>query len=122
MTDSIDTLGLQFQLRLWQLQRFVQSNSQYASLNMGTKPTDNPGDYPALEEVTAAFGEALQRVTSAAETLTAETLFAPPAQDTGGWVTDRYDALVKAAWHNGWHVGQLSSLRKAMGMPAMFGS
>lgn len=90
--------------------------------NMGTKPTDNPSDYPSLEEVTAAFGEAVQRVTSAAETLTAETMFAPPAQDTGGWVTDRYDAVLKAAWHNGWHVGQLASLRKAMGMPAMFGS
>lgn len=88
---------------------------------MGSKPTDNPAEYPSLEEVAQAFSDARDRVVEAANALTNETLFSAPAQDTQGWITDRHDALLKAAWHNGWHIGQLASLRKALGLPAVFG-
>ncbi len=88
---------------------------------MGSKPSDNPAEYPSLEEVTQAFADACDRLTAAAQSLTQETIYAAPAQDTQGWITDRHDALLKAAWHNGWHIGQLASLRKSLGLPAVFG-
>ncbi len=86
-----------------------------------SKPTDNPADYPALEEVAQAFADAGERVAQAAQTLTSETLYAPAAIDTQGWITDRHDAMLKAAWHNGWHIGQLANLRRALGLPAVYG-
>jgi uncharacterized damage-inducible protein DinB len=88
---------------------------------MGSKPTNNPADYPSLEEVTQAFNDAQERLVQAAESLTGDTIFAPAAQDTQGWITDRHDALLKAAWHTGWHTGQLASLRRSLGLPAVYG-
>jgi len=39
---------------------------------------------------------------------------------SGGFFDDILDGLKITAWHEGWHAGQLSSLRRAIGLdPAL---
>jgi hypothetical protein len=36
-------------------------------------------------------------------------------------MTDPADGLVKLAWHDGWHGGQLAGIRKSLSLPNVFG-
>lgn len=42
-------------------------------------------------------------------------------EKSGGFVTDPVSAMMIAAWHEGWHGGQIASIRKALGLPPVFG-
>ena len=39
--------------------------------------------------------------------------------DSHGFAKTRMDVLIRAAWHEGWHSGQLGSLRRALGLPTI---
>jgi hypothetical protein len=36
--------------------------------------------------------------------------------DGGGWLANKMQAVDRNAWHVGWHLGQLSNLRRELGM------
>lgn len=76
--------------------------------------------YPPFEEAVrhceAARRSLIQTVRRASET---ELL--RPLGDAGvGLATDPLDAVNKIAWHEGWHGGQLSRIRRSLGLPGVF--
>lgn len=81
----------------------------------GSKPTADREAYPELAEIEAFAKKAYGRLLAAAESLTAADEFAKPAGDAS-FVSSKVDAVMKAAWHEGWHGGQVAALRKALGL------
>ena len=93
----------------------------YSSLfGMGSKPIGDPALYPSFDEVRAAYESSFRRLVDAVEQLDDEALLQAPEQDSGGFISDKLDALNKLAWHEGWHLGQLSDLRRGLGLPNVF--
>ncbi len=84
----------------------------------GSKPIDDPLAYPSWEDVKEEFAKARDRFIKLAAT-TKDALGAPSA-DSGGWISTKLMALDRTAWHNGWHLGQVSTVRKALGMPKVY--
>lgn len=93
----------------------------YNSLfGMGSKPVDDAALYPSFDEVRQAYETTFQRLVDAVERLDDAALMRPPEHDSGGFISDKLDALNKLAWHEGWHLGQLSDLRRGLGLPNVF--
>ncbi|MBX3317434.1 MAG: DinB family protein [Phycisphaeraceae bacterium] len=118
------TLGHQALSRAW----FASSISgvmppipeTYSALFGGkSKPSADPGMYPSLDELRANYSSSLHALIAAAESLTDADLDKPAHGDSGGWLTSRLDALLKAAWHEGWHGGQIATLRRGLGLPPL---
>lgn len=80
----------------------------------GSKPTNNPKAYPPLAQVRAEFDAARDRFIKAIEST--PDLFAKPLMNGGGWIATKMQAVDRNAWHIGWHLGQLSNLRRELGM------
>lgn len=87
---------------------------------MGSKPLPDAKVYPPLAELRKRFDEAWKRMAAAAESLRDEDAAKPPLVESGGFLKDRLDTVDKTAWHDGWHAGQLSGLRKALGLKGVF--
>jgi len=87
---------------------------------MGSKPLPDASVYPSMAELRKRFDEGWARVASAAAALSDEDASKPPLVESGGFLKDRLDTVDKTAWHDGWHAGQLSGLRKALGLKGVF--
>ncbi len=88
---------------------------------MGSKPEANAGVYPPMAELRKRLDAGWQRFAAAAESLKDDDAAKPSLIESGGFLSDRLDAIDKCAWHDGWHAGQLSGLRKALGLKSVFG-
>jgi uncharacterized damage-inducible protein DinB len=122
---------------IWTLGHLAQSNQWFANLLDGkpnttpegyealfgykSAPVNDPAAYPPLAEVRQAFEETFARLVAAAEATADELLSQPTVTDSGGFAKDRLHVLELVAWHEGWHAGQLSSLRRAPGLPPGLG-
>lgn len=87
----------------------------------GSKPVADAKAYPPVKDVRARFDAAWTRLMNAAESLRDEDAAKPALVEGGGFLKDRLDTVDKAAWHDGWHAGQISGLRKALGLKPMWG-
>ncbi|MFG0284355.1 MAG: DinB family protein [Phycisphaerales bacterium JB039] len=97
------------------------TEQEAALFGPGSRPAPDAGAYPPLAQLRARLDESWQRLGAAAEGLRDQDAAQPPRADTGGLLTDRLDAVEKAAWHSGWHAGQISGLRRALGLgPVLF--
>ncbi|MEI7656540.1 MAG: DinB family protein [Phycisphaerae bacterium] len=92
----------------------------HALFGMGSKPIGDAALYPSFDEVRQAYEATFQRIVDAVARLDDQDLLTPPEQESGGFITDKLDALNKLAWHEGWHLGQLSDLRRGLGLPHVF--
>ena len=92
----------------------------YSTLFYTNKPTGDASAYPALAEVREQCEKAYARLTDAIAHLSPADALKPPAAEAYGFATNRLDAAYKAIWHEGWHQGQLSTLRRALGMKGVF--
>lgn len=90
-----------------------------ALFGTASKPTSDPGLYPPLDELRANYRVAFDAVVRAIESLTDADLHKPAHGDSGGFITSRLDAIAKAVWHEGWHGGQVATLRRGLGLPPM---
>lgn len=86
-----------------------------------SEPKAGSNNYPPLAEVRRHFEETFQRFLSAIDATSDADLSAAPKGETHGFARDRLDLAEKAAWHEGWHAGQISSSRRAMGLPPLMG-
>lgn len=82
----------------------------------GSKPVPDAGRYPPLAVLRRDLREAWARLRAAAEGLREEDAGRAPLIDVEGMLEDRLDAVEKCAWHTGWHAGQLSGVRRALGL------
>ena len=90
-----------------------------ALFGYGSKPGSDAAAYPPIAEAKRNYTAAYTRFLAAANKLTAHDLDKPPAADSFGFAKTRHEVLLRAAWHDGWHSGQLSSLRRALGLPSV---
>jgi len=86
----------------------------------GSKPNADHKQYPPLAELKKHYSESYNAFLASANKLTDADLAKAPAIDTGGFCNDKFDAIDRAAWHEGWHCGQLCGVRKALNLPAVF--
>lgn len=89
----------------------------------GSIPSANANDYPPIAEV-LAFGErAYAEFRAAAAKMTEAELSMPVVnEEARSFLENRMAALLMCAWHDGWHAGQLSGSRRALGLPGVMGS
>lgn len=86
-----------------------------------TKAVADAAAYPSFDEVRANCEAAYERLVTVAKGLTASDLLkkvALPGMES--YADDRLDALERAAWHEGWHTGQVSAIRRAIGLKPKF--
>jgi hypothetical protein len=87
---------------------------------MGSTPTGEAKGYPPIAEVRGQFDAVFNRLMASAKGISDAELDAPLSEATGGFASTKMDMLYKMAWHDGWHLGQLTTLRKHLGLPGIF--
>lgn len=100
--------------------RMMTLPERYTTLfGPGAKPTPDPAAYPPLAELRANFKAAFGHFTDAVKKQSPADLNKPPAAESHGFGKTRQDVILLTAWHDGWHSGQVSSLRRALGLPSV---
>lgn len=85
------------------------------SVSFKSVPTNDPSRYPALARCVAIFEAACDRLAAAAraaDDATLDALFPWGKTEIPAW-----GAVLRMAFHNGVHTGQITDLRRALGMP-----
>jgi hypothetical protein len=88
---------------------------------MGSTPTSDPAGYPPVAEVRQQYAATRQRVLDAVRTADDATLDSAPPKDFEGFGPDRLGLLISVAWHEGLHAGQLTIVRRSLGIGPKFG-
>ena len=89
------------------------------SVCFGSKPAADPALYPGWSRCRETFDAAVERLALAADGADAHRLSEPVPW---GAATTPAGALVgRLAFHNGTHAGQLIDLRRAIGIPPLWG-
>ncbi len=83
---------------------------------MGSKPQSDPSVYPPMGEVRHHFDATYARLVELASKIRPADADKPTVGNSHGFAKSRADVLFKAAWHEGWHSGQLSTLRRGLGL------
>jgi hypothetical protein len=86
----------------------------------GSKPEPDAKKYPPIAELKASFDRTFDEFLAIVEKMPVEDLAKPPAI-SADWLPNRLAALHAVIWHEGWHGGQLASVRKALGLPNVMG-
>lgn len=81
----------------------------------GTEPKQS-GNPPAAE-VRAAFEGSRAAFIAWLKSASDAQLATDLREKTGNFMTDPIDAAHKIAWHEGFHFGQVASIRKTLGLP-----
>ncbi len=98
--------------------------SNYETLFRGvhTPPTDDPSMYPPLREVKEWLDRVTEAFIAGIEAQSDDELATDVSESMGGFTTDRLQLVEQAAWHEGWHAGQLAALRRVLGLRPIFGT
>lgn len=73
-------------------------------------------DYPPFDEVIAFYRTSRQRLLNALDGASDDQL----ARNVPEWGTDMLGVMFGQAWHEGWHAGQISVIRKSLGLKPIF--
>ncbi|NUQ67228.1 MAG: DinB family protein [Phycisphaerales bacterium] len=99
-----------------------QCPEQYqAMFGFKSAPTSTAGAYPGLAEVVDWFERTYERFIGAVKAMGEGEMLLATMGDSFGFAKDRLEVIERAAWHEGWHAGQLSTLRRALGIPPIMG-
>lgn len=85
------------------------------AFGMGTKPKASGN--PSIAEVKKAFVESRAALLGWLKSAPESALTMDLKEKTGGFATDTLDGMLKIAWHEGFHFGQVANIRKALGLP-----
>jgi len=98
----------------------VGMDERYSKLfGTGSRPTADASAYPSFEELRHAYADQFDRFTRAASRMSDADGLGAPMAESGGFVKNKLDAVYKCIWHEGWHQGQISGLRRAFGLPSV---
>jgi hypothetical protein len=98
----------------------VKVPESYGKLfGQGSVPSGNAKDYPSFAQLHDEFTKARAAILAWYEKATPEQL--SKKIESGGFIVDAVDGLIKISWHEGWHFGQVAELRKAIGLPRKMG-
>lgn len=117
----------------WTLGHLAISNMWFTSLVTGRKahmpesyeslfgskstPKSDPKVYPPLAELKQHHAAQFEALINALEANADDAMTKLCVEDSGGFAKDMQDVADRAAWHEGWHAGQLSASRRALGLP-----
>lgn len=87
----------------------------------GSTPVNDPSSYPALADVKREYEKASKRLTGGISRLDDAGLQSKTEGDGFGFANNKGDCLLKAAWHEGWHLGQIADLRRGLGLSKLMG-
>ncbi len=118
---------------LWQVGHLATGYSWFASMLDGgsgslgesfdklfgyqSKPVPDAAEYPPLSDVQRVQDEQYARLLAAAKKV--KDSDAAGTMESGGFAKNKIDLIGKVSWHEGWHQGQISSLRRALGLPSV---
>jgi len=117
---------------LWQVGHLAHTEDWYVGLLDGKSGT-LPQTYAALfgygstietPEAYPSFGEVKKHLHTVRERLVAAVLAGTDDKLAGRCAelgTDLLGGLFSVAWHEGWHSGQLSIIRRALDLPSIYG-
>lgn len=86
----------------------------------GATTSEDRSAYPSKRELLDAMTSRRRAVTDWLVTLTPEELLEPVSGDLAQIVPTRAAFPSSAAFHEGFHAGQLSTIRRALGIPRLF--
>lgn len=89
------------------------------SVGFGSRPADEPAIYPSLARGREIFEEALERAAKAIGALSDVELAKLHAWGKGEMAAE--DLATRILFHNGIHAGQLTDLRRAIGLAPIIG-
>jgi len=89
------------------------------SVSFGSKPTDEPAIYPALARGREIFEEALDRAAKAIGAMSDADLAKTHPWGKGEMSAE--ELATRILFHNGIHAGQLTDLRRALGLAPIIG-
>ncbi len=87
---------------------------------MNSKPLGDPAKYPALDELQQRMAECRETLISWARSMTPQQLAAPLPDDLATFAPNCCALLPCIAWHEGIHAGQLTMIRRDLGISPMF--
>ncbi len=88
------------------------------SVSFGSKPADDELSYPPLERCVEIYNAAVDRLAAAARALPDSRL-----TEMVPWPTlqmPMHQLIVRMAYHNGFHIGQIADMRRALGFKSIF--
>lgn len=99
----------------------VVPGSWEAMFGMGSKPVADLSAYPPLSQVKAVFEDARRTLLEWFSSLDENELEAPPPEKVRFFGPTVGGLLASIAWHEGLHAGQLSAVRRSLGLPSALG-
>jgi uncharacterized damage-inducible protein DinB len=88
---------------------------------MGSKPTPSPADYPPASEVKQVLDQNRRTLLDWFGGMSDAELVRPIEGDMGQFAPTRAALVSTIAWHEGMHAGQLTVIRKSLGIAPKFG-
>lgn len=88
---------------------------------MGSLPQPDPSHYPTLAEVQAQLSQLREELAAYFGSLSNEQLAQPLPGEFATFAPDFGTLASTIAWHEGLHTGQLTIIRKALGLKPAFG-
>ncbi len=84
---------------------------------MGSTPTPDPDDYPPPDEVLAAMRERREALLGVLDELDEADFDKPTPEGTPDFLPTYGSVFQLDAWHEGFHLGQVSVAARALGTP-----
>lgn len=81
-----------------------------------SQPSDNPRDYPPLEEVRKYFASSRAEFRKWIDSLDDAALAAPLPEKFQQFANSHAGMVFRLCWHEGMHYGQLTVIRKSLGL------
>ncbi len=89
--------------------------------NNKKKPVADRSQYPAMSVVMAELDRQYQTFIKAVENTPESAYFDAPLAESGGFITNRLEVLTGQIHHLGWHTGHISTIRRALSLPSLYG-
>ncbi len=88
---------------------------------MGSKPSPDASKYPSLDDIKAALKRTRKALIDWIESLDEQQLLTPLPEGWNVFAPNNAAVLPSLAWHEGFHAGQLSAVRRSLGLPSTMG-
>lgn len=91
------------------------------AFGMGSTPVGDPAAYPPIAEIRRRLKATRRRLLAAVQSATAAALAKPLPKEFESYASDKLAFLISLAWHEGMHAGQLTTIRKSLGLAPKYG-
>lgn len=90
------------------------------SISAGSAPSTDSSQFPSWGRCSEVFDASAERLARTLRSASAESL-EKPTKFFGGLELPAWNIVPRIVFHNGNHCGQLADLRRALGLPRLFG-